>query len=168
MPENDPSLNIGDIVEIVDSEHEELGLCGKIRDLGPPLIVTFTYVETFKPNQVKKVDTPATLTFHQLRSRAKEAGIRAVGTRDELLASVQALKDEEVAAELAETRGLDVGAAKDFPLGAIVQINDPPDELRHNCRGKVIDGPSVNVRLTNKDFEVEDKVYPKGKLIRVG
>ncbi len=164
MPPDEVALKIGDIVEIIDANNENHTLRGEIKELGPPLKIAFTYVETFKVKQVKKVDVPSLLTWNELRARAKQAGIPAAGKREDLEAT---LVEHIAAAEPLHslTRGL---ASEDFEVGAIVQVNDPEDRLRHNCRGKVIDGPSVTVRLTNMDFEVEERRYAKSKLIRVG
>lgn len=168
MAKKNELLKIGDIVEIVEDGHDGLGLRGKVREVGPPLVVAFTYLEPLKAKQVNKVDTPSTLTWNELRARAVAAGIPAAGKRDELEASVEAHIEAASAPTVPATATRGSSAANEFPVGAIVQINDPGDKLRHKCRGKVIDGPSVTVQLTNKDFEVEVKRYPKSKLIRVG
>ncbi len=166
MPEE--TFAIGEMVEVVDKNNEEFTLRGVIREIGPPVVVAFTYLSNFKPKQIKKVDTLSTLTWKQLRTRAREVGVPAVGTRDELEASVAASLDAISSAASLGRRSRDIGSESDFPLDAIVQISDPDDTLRDNCRGKVIDGPSVTVRLTNRKFEVEEKRYAKSKLTRVG
>jgi len=160
----DESFAIGDIVEVVDKNNEEFTLRGVVREVGPPVVVAFTYLSNFKPKQITKVDSLSTLTWNQLRTRAKEVGVPAVGTRDELEASVAAI----IVATSSPASSNDIGTETDFPIDAIVQISDPEDKLRDKCRGKVITGPSVTVRLTNVNFDVEDKRYAKGKLTRVG
>ena len=161
-------FQIGDIVEVVDENNDEFTLRGVIREVGPRVVVAFTYLSNFKSRQIKKVDTLSALTWKELRAKAKEVGVRAVGTRNELEASVAASMDAAVSPASMNRRSRDIGAETDFPIGAIVQISDPGDTLRDRCRGKVIDGPSVTVRLTNKEFEDEDKTYSKSNLTRVG
>lgn len=165
MPEEEQALIVGDVVEIIDVDNEDFALRGEIRELGPPLNIAFTFLQTFKLEQVKKVSSPSLLTWNELRARVKEAGIVAVGNREDLEASLnEHLEANKPAQEL--TR--DLAATGDIDIGAIVQIVDPDDKLRHNCRGKVIDGPSFTVRLTNMNFDTEERLYAKNKLIRVG
>ena len=158
------SFEIGDIVEIVDKNNDEFTLRGVVRDIGPPVVVAFTYLSNFKSNQLAKVDVLSTLTWNQLRSRAKEVGVPAVGTRVELEASVAAT----IVATSTSALSTDIERETDFPIDSIVQISDPDDKLRDKCRGKVIAGPSVTVRLTNVNFDVEEKRYAKSKLTRGG
>ncbi len=162
------NLKVGDIVEVVDETNEHFPFRGVIQEGGPNVVVAFTYHVKLKSKQIKKVDvvptltTLNTLTLKQLRTKAKEVGVPAVGTRDKLVARIATSLTASIPSTSRDMTD------SDFPIGALVQISDESDTLRDKCRGKVIDGPSVTVKLTNKKLAVEEKKFPKSKLTRVG
>ena len=154
-------LQLGDIVEVVDSaDSQAVGCLGEIIEVGERVKVAVVHVFEFKPSQLKKNVDLTGLSWNELRARAKELGLAAVGKRDQLEAAVKEEIKTQGRAETmsivtdAGTRGGETvinrpfaAVRSGFRVGQRVEVID----TKHDCfraRGPIVSlGPPIKARV---------------------
>lgn len=159
MTENEnEDLRVGNIVEITDSTDRQIIDClGEVVSVGPPVQVAVVHILPFEPSQLSTYVDFASLSWNELRAKAKSLDIRANGTRLELEAKIRERMKADRCVTVIAQAGESEDESPNFGIAATA-AESPTTKFRvgqrvevkaNRIRGRVLEsGPPVLVRLT--------------------